>query len=122
MQCITGLRVLSNVDTDRYRFDQHRLTYKVYSVHILKRAVDSVDFICRFHWSCQSMCVSLHNDRGIVKLIQCIPECVAVSINICPWQDPMQFGIKIAGTPCGTPGYRRDVSYVQMNEIFPPNT
>ncbi len=47
-------------------------------------------------------------------------ECVAVSINICPWQDPMQFGTKVPGTPCGTPGCRRDVSYVQQNQTFPP--
>ncbi len=40
-------------------------------------------------------------------------ECVAVSINICPWQDPLQFGIKVQGTPCGTPGRRWDVHYVQ---------
>ncbi len=39
-----------------------------------------------------------------------IKECVAVSINICPWLDPMQFGIKVAGTPCGTPGCRWDVT------------
>ncbi len=42
-------------------------------------------------------------------------ECVAVSINICPWQDPMQFGIKILGTPYDTPGCRWDVSYVQQS-------
>ncbi len=36
-------------------------------------------------------------------------ECVAVSINICPWHDPMQFGIKAPGMPCSTPGCRRDV-------------
>ncbi len=28
----------------------------------------------------------------------------------------MQFGIKVPGTPCGTPGCRWDVSY----QIFPP--
>ncbi len=35
--------------------------------------------------------------------LACFPkECVAVSINIRPWQDPMQFGIKVPGTPSGT--------------------
>ncbi len=42
-------------------------------------------------------------------------ECVAVSINICPWQDPIKFGIKIPGTPYGIPGCRWDVSYVQQS-------
>ncbi len=41
-----------------------------------------------------------------------LKECVAVSINICPWQDPMQFGIKVPGTPFGIPGCRWDVSKV----------
>ena len=40
---------------------------------------------------------------------------VAVSINICPWQDLTQFGIKVPGTPCGTPECRWDVSYVQQS-------
>ena len=35
-------------------------------------------------------------------------ECVAVSIDICPLQDPMQFGIKVPGTPCGAPECRWD--------------
>ena len=32
-------------------------------------------------------------------------EYVSVSINICPWQDPMQLGIKVPGIPCGTPEF-----------------
>ncbi len=35
----------------------------------------------------------------------------------------MQFGIKVTGTPCGTPGCRWNVNYVQqsdhMNKKFP---
>ncbi len=47
-------------------------------------------------------------------------ECVAVCINICPWHDPMQFGIKVPGTPCCTPGCRWDVHYVQQNKTLLP--
>ncbi len=42
-------------------------------------------------------------------------EYVSISINICPWQDPMQMGIKVTGTPCDTPGCRWYVNYVQQS-------
>ena len=39
-------------------------------------------------------------------------EYVAVSLNICPWQDPMQLGVKLKITPCNLPGCRRYVKWV----------
>ncbi len=80
--------------------------------------------ICgRFHGLFQVL-LFMHNYKGGHNQNWLIPvfwrfkvdkECVAVSINICPWQDPMQFGIKVPGTPCTTPGCRWDVSYVQQS-------
>ena len=35
-------------------------------------------------------------------------EYVSISINIFSWQDPLQLGIKLKATPCGTPWYRWD--------------
>ncbi len=45
---------------------------------------------------------TLFGALGVHELPCISKECVAVSINICPWQDPMQFGIKVLGTPCST--------------------
>ncbi len=44
-------------------------------------------------------------------------ECVAVSINICPWQNPMRLGIKLKVTPLDTPGCIRYVNCVQQRSI-----
>ncbi len=30
-------------------------------------------------------------------------EYVSITINICPWQDPMHLGTKVKGTSCDTP-------------------
>ncbi len=55
-------------------------------------------------------------------------KCIAVSINICPWQDPMQFGIKVPGKPCGTPGCRWDEANLWVGKVtrwikcFPQHT
>ncbi len=45
---------------------------------------------------------------------QPIKEYVAFFINIGPWQDPMQFGIKSKVTPCDTPGCIRYCNYLYV--------
>ncbi len=54
---------------------------------------------------------------GRCLILQISKGCVAISINICPWQDPMQFGIKVLGTSCGTPGFRWDVNFPQHTKL-----
>ncbi len=56
----------------------------------------------------QSMRSTTPWDHGIVITFWWLgimyKEYVSVSIDICPWQNPMQFGIKLKVTPCDTPG------------------
>ncbi len=44
-------------------------------------------------------------------------EYVAVSIDICPWQNPMRLGIKLKVTPCDTPGCIQYVNWVLQSSI-----
>ena len=62
---------------------------------------------------------TLHWHNVIVsETVPLYKECVAIPINICPWQDPMKFGIKVLGTPCGTPGCGWDVK-CDRNSLIP---
>ena len=44
------------------------------------------------------------NTIPVKKNLDGLEEYVAVYIDICPWQDPMQFGIKLKVMPYNIPG------------------
>ena len=97
----------------------HRLLVLKDDVNHIIQSFKSVNFIYCSHQV--QIRDNSSRDGSKTQVISVIKtwECVAFSINICPWQDPMQFGIKVTGTPCSAPGCRWNVKVTRWIKDFP---